>query len=132
MPYETKWFIRNEIILNRFWGEVTADDLRQALTETHILMDSSSRELVHIFTDVRKVTYSLKVQDSLKIIREFKREEMQGWEITVGQLDSITKFGLLISRSVLKQKAISFLTMEEAIAYLKKQDDTLTWTQADF
>lgn len=132
MSYKVDWLIENEVLIYIFWGETTVEDLRAALTEVATLISQSPRESIHTVSDIRNVTYALKMQDTMKVVREFRdTATMGGWSITVGELDIIMKMGIAVARSLLKNKTISFDTMDEALTHLKQEDSTLSWDKAN-
>ncbi len=130
MPYQVKWFIENEVVLLIYTGDQSVEDLRGSLLEAGVLVKGSPRETVHTISDITKVTYSLKMQDSMRVIREIPSSQKDGWQVTVGKLDVVTKMGLAVSKSILRSKITSVDTMDEAIAHLKEVDTELRWHKA--
>ncbi len=132
MPHRVDWLIEDEVLLYIFWGEMTTDDLRSALTEVTQYIAESPQHSIHTISDIRSVTIALKMQDSMKVVREFREDaKTGGWSITVGKLDIVTKMGIAVSRSLLKNKSTSFDTMDEALNHLKQEDSNLSWDKAN-
>ncbi len=128
MPYKVEWLIKDEILLYTFWGTMTVEDLKGAFSEMVTLMGASPNENIHTISDISKVVEGVKMQQTMRIVREYRYHmETEGWSITVGKLDVITKMGIQVSRSLMKRKATSFDTMDEALAHLKENDTNLSW-----
>ncbi len=132
MSYKANWLIKNEVVLITYSGDQTVEDLRASLIESGTLIKSSSRTSVHIISDITRVTYSLKIQDTMKVVRELTGNTPNvGWRITVGKVDVVTKMGIAVSKSILRAKIISVGRIDEAITHLKKVDPDLNWIQAN-
>ena len=128
MPYKVDWLIENEILLYTFWGRATVEDLRGAFTELGELISASQNDNIHTISDITKITETVKMQDSMKLVLEFRAGmSTKGWSITVGKLDVFTKMGITVSRSLMQRKATTFDTMDEALAHLKAEDSSLSW-----
>ncbi len=132
MPYQVDWLIENEVLLNIFWGEMTVEDLRGTFIDTEAYISQSSYEGIHAISDIRMVTHPLKMQETMRVVREFKDStKTGGWTITVGKLNIISKMGIAVSRSLMKNKSTSFDTMDEALNHLKQEDSNLSWDKAN-
>lgn len=128
MPYKVDWLIKDEVVLLTFWGVQEIEDLRESLLESRRLKIDSPLEIVHSVADIRKLTHSVKMQDSMRVARELGEDKKsQGWAITVGKIDIMTKMGIAVTRSVLGRTTISFETMDEAFEFLKEKDENLSW-----
>lgn len=128
MSYKVDWLIEDEIILSIPRGATTVEDLRAMLGEVAEFLSQSSNDSIHTITDIRSVTHPLKMQESMKIVREFRDSvTTDGWSITVGKLNIMTKMGIAVSRSLLKNNATSFDTTDEALAHLRQEDSNLSW-----
>lgn len=128
MPYQIDWLIENEVMLYIFWGEITSDDLRSALIEASEIRKKIANDHIHSISDTRAVTYNLKIQDTMKVVRELGDiAKTSGWSVTVGKLDFVAKMGIATSRTFLKNKVMSFDTMDEALSRLKQEENNLSW-----
>lgn len=128
MAYKVEWLIKDEVILSIPLGATTIEDLRGMLGDVAELLSQSSNDSIHTISDIRSVTHPLKMQDSMKVVRELRDSvTTNGWSITVGKLNIMTKMGIAVSRSLLKNKATSFDTMDEALAHLRQEDSDLSW-----
>ena len=131
MPYSIDWYIEEEIIYTRYFGVVTADELRQSLLDGRSLIENSPRPHVHTLTDVGDVTQPVSPTESLRVIREVGSHERSGWNIILREQSILIKMGVAFGTSVLKSRNKAFDTLEEADAFLKEYDPTLNWERAD-
>ena len=129
MPYTINWYIENEIIYCRYSGECTSDELRNAILAMNDMIDSSPRLLVHHINDVRDVIVPISLRDTLKTVREVGTHDRLGWSITVGEDSAFIKMVIGISSSLLKARARTVDTIDEAQAFIKSMDSTLSWDQ---
>lgn len=131
MAYNVDWLIKNKIIYAQFWGDGSSDELREALTVMTTMRRESSEEKIHTITNTTQLTIVAPFQETIKVMREFSAIDNTGWEIVVGNLNTIVSMSLKISRSLLRTKSINFKTMEEALDHLKKEDPTINWDSLD-
>jgi hypothetical protein len=128
MPFSTNWLIENEIILMQYQGTITVDELIKSLTTIKGMIDASPRNLVHIITDVGAITQGIPVAESIKIIRSMGTHPRSGWNITLREKSMMVRMGIALGRSLLKVRARTFDTLDEALRHLKQFDDQLTWS----
>jgi hypothetical protein len=132
MPYSVNWFIENEIIYTTYSGVMTTDELKKSSVTIISLIESSPRSLVHIINDGGNVTQALSPKQGLSIIREVKPHPRAGWNISLHEISMFSKMLFMFSSSILGMRNRSFDTMEEAVAFLKEMDSTLSWDRADY
>jgi hypothetical protein len=129
MPYTIEWLIENEVILKRYQGVITAEELVQSLLAANDQIASSPRHLVHMITDVGDVTQGLPVAESVKTIRSVTIHPRAGWSITLREKSMLIRMSIALARSLLKARARTFETLDEAIAHLRHVDRQLTWSK---
>ena len=131
MPYSLNWYIKNEILYARYWGVTTADELRECLLKIREMIDSSPRHLVHIISDVGDIEQSVRLSDSLRVVREVGAHPRSGWSISIREKSPLVKIGAAFGTGVFKLRFRAFTTLDQALEHLKLYDEDLSWDQVD-
>lgn len=131
MPHKVEWYIENQIIFTRFWGETTLREVLEHGDELDAYFDQSDRPLVHLITDASQVTKGITLKDAAQLAKEGHLHPKSGWSIMVGQKDMLVKFATNVARQLFKMRQRTFDTNEEALAFLKEIDVTIDWSKAD-
>lgn len=131
MPYAVSWYIENEVIYAHYSGEMTADELRDSLIMMRQMIESSSRPLVHVLSDVGDVTQPVSPMESLGIIRKLGTPSQSGWMLVLREKSVVIKFGVALGTTVFKSRNRMFDSLEEAVAFLKDVDTTLSWDKVN-
>ena len=131
MPYSVNWYIENEIIYMHYSGKTTAEELRESLLTMLKMIKESSRQLVHVLTDVGDVTQPISPKDSLDVIREVGTDQKMGWNIVLREQSVIMKIGIAFGSSIFKTRTRAFDTLEEAEIFLAEKDTTINWDQVN-
>ncbi|PJF39728.1 MAG: hypothetical protein CUN54_07910 [Phototrophicales bacterium] len=124
MTLHISWHTPNRIVLERFSGDVTYDDIRQA--------DRGGRELigagdapVHILVDLRDVarfpTNILKISQQV----EHRNHPDLGWAVIISNHGMI-QFIVRLVTEFAGNRIRMFTTMDEALDFLLAMDDGLT------
>lgn len=131
MAYKIQWYIENHVLYTTFLGETSIEELRRCLKEINALVDQSDRPLVHVITDVTRLTKPLSLVSTTQAVVGYSPSPRTGWSITVGEQDKLVRFVSDITRQILKLRQRSFKTVEESLAFLKDIDSTIDWSRAD-
>lgn len=126
MQNTTYWLIDNQVLLQTFVGDQDVDIYRQTTQQAYDLAMASSEKVVHVIADIRKVTYTLPLQDTMQVARSFQSGKA-GHTITVGKLDLAARLGATIAKTLLNYQLHDVKTMSAAIDYLKRQEPDLNW-----
>lgn len=105
--------------------------MRECLLKMYAMIESSSRPLVHMVSEVGDVTKSVPLKEMLQVIRELGSPAQAGWGITLHEKSILVKMGSAIGASVFNSRFRSFNTLEEAFAHLRLVDETLSWDKID-
>jgi hypothetical protein len=127
MPFKINWLIENEVILKQYHGVITVDELQKSLFAANEMIAASPRPIVHVLSDVGDVTQGLPVAESVKTIRSVTIHPRAGWSITLREKSMLIRMSIALARSLLKARARTFETMDEALAHLRHVDRQLTW-----
>lgn len=126
MQYEVRWYIENEVILLRYSGVMNLEGFKASMIELKELFRSAPG-IVHSITDFTRVDKQLAYKDVIIGIRELGKTPINGWDLSVGDLDTIAKFSMSVARTILNVKSASFKTMDEALDYLQDKAPDLQW-----
>ncbi|MEZ4671878.1 MAG: hypothetical protein R3E39_28575 [Anaerolineae bacterium] len=131
MPYSINWYIENEVAFTRYWGVVTEEELRDSLLKLKELIDASPRHLVHNISDSGDISEAVPMKQALPIVRDIGGHERAGWSFTIREKSTIVKMASALGASLFKLRYRSFTTFDEAKAYLKEMDQTISWDRAN-
>lgn len=125
MPFEMRWFVENRIILTRYTGNITSDDIREQMGQTKNLMMEGT-PLIHSIIDLSQI----EKWPPLNVVNEFRsidisevRQKM-GWSIIVVD-NMLLKFGTSLFSPIFKLRQRIFSTLDEALIFLQQEDNTL-------
>lgn len=127
MPYFINWYIKNEIIYAHYSGINTPDELRESLLEMRAYIESSSHSSVHIITDVGDVIQPVSVKDTIKILRDIGTHRRMGWQITLREPSMLMRMAIRFGTVLFTIHSQTFDHIDEAVNFLKTQDDTINW-----
>jgi len=131
MPFSVSWYIKDEIIYTRYWGTVTAEDLRNCLLQTQEFMEHSPRSIIHVISDVGDIVEPVSFKDSMKIVREVGPHPRAGWTLNIREKSALIKMGASLGSSIFKMRFRAFSTLDQAIDHLKFFDSAISWDKID-
>jgi hypothetical protein len=131
MPYTVNWYIPDELIYVHYTGVTTAEELRDCLLKMRSFIESSPCELVHAISDVGDIVEAVPLKDSLKIVRDVGHHPRAGWTISIREKSVLLKMGSALGSSVFKLRFRAFDTLDEAVAYLRSVDESLSWDKVN-
>lgn len=130
MPYSLSWFIEGRVLFNRFYGELTIDDVRSTIQET-VRLAQSGQPPVHqilISKEVTRLPFDLK---ALTSVVPRQKEPNIGVFVQVST-NTIYNFFTTIATHI---SAVDFRTarsVEEAFGQLQHLDASLKQFTPDF
>jgi hypothetical protein len=130
MPSELKWFVEDRVIYLSLSGVVAIDEGRQNNQQAVQMIDSGKPPVHTILVDkdVEKINASL--SDMVKTMEVYRHPWLK-WIVAVGDSTPSTKFLTSILSRLFRVSFHRVSTLQEAIDFLKNQDPTIDWTQAD-
>jgi len=124
MPYQLSWYRENRVIVGKFQGVVTPDDL-QGINESAVKLVREGTPPVHDIIDalaLEKVPFDLKLLN--KSLQLFKEPNL-GWVIVIARNPLFGFLGTTLSH--LGGKRFRMVeTWDEALATLARVDTTLS------
>lgn len=126
MPCEMDWLIKDRLVFQRCWGELTLDELRST---NHDFVDCihAGMPLVHTIIDLTEVTDFPK--SLTEINRAFARDEETlqrlGWTLVISTHPILRFFASIVTSLWNKARFRIFATNDEALNFLAELDATL-------
>jgi hypothetical protein len=123
MAYHVEWYHPNRVILARFWGDTSVEELKEMFESLIARMDVGDAP-VHTISDITEMRkFPLSIA-AIKNAMPRADHPNQGWNVVVGGPVLAHSFSQIISR-VLNVRYRSFQTRDEALEFLAMQDETL-------
>ena len=130
MAYSIDWYVENQVIYTRMVGEITPQEFRTLLQTSALMIDEVEVGEVHIINDVSQLG---KLPNFVQLIQAIPRlpQPQMGWMLIVGITTPIKRFwGEAFARvAPIKYKRVDKL--EQALAFLQKQDANIAWKYAN-
>lgn len=131
MPFQTQWYIPNQILFTRYWGEQTADEFAGSIKALYSKVDGSDRFIVHSIADVSDLTKPISFVEAMRVIAKTRGHSRAGWILSYGERDSLMRFVASASIQILHLRFRIFNTFQECCDFLKEVDPDLDWERAD-
>jgi hypothetical protein len=128
MSTQQKWYLNNRIVFVEFAGELSVDDIVEALETSINYVERSDAQPVHFlhdWTQLKKFPTNILQIRRQSDIRLSDRAKL-GWMVAYGNDNRLMRY---ISQTVTYLFDIRFRmfsTREEALRFLHKMDDTLS------
>ncbi|MBA3870668.1 MAG: hypothetical protein ABI970_06455 [Chloroflexota bacterium] len=125
MPYKVAWFVEKRVLLSRYEGIITIEDARGQVREGNALLREGI-PLTHSIIDMSAV----EKLPSLQLASEFMSIDMSdvrdklGWTIVVTN-NKFLKFASSLFVPIFKVRQRFFGSLDEALAFLQEEDNTL-------
>lgn len=131
MPYTVNWLIPDEIIYAHYSGVVTAAELHECLVKMYTMIESSSRHLVHMISNLGDIVEGVPLLESIQIVRKVGAHPRSGWTISLREESILMRMGASIGTSIFRMRFTTTTTLERAYAHLRDVDTTLSWDKLD-
>jgi len=131
MPYSLEWVVEKRVYLMRFYGDFTLEELKQANQDAIAWIRQGPEGLLfHIILDtldLQKHPMTLKAVagDSMT---GFRKEPNLGWVLLITESKFIS-FLASITTQLTSNRFRPVSTFDEAVAFLREQDQTINWAQ---
>jgi hypothetical protein len=124
MPYSVSWLVQDRVILTRFHGIVTEQDLIEWLTVQPEMVKSGTPLVHHISYSLEIERWQLSIASLKKLVQGFKKNEDFGWHVEVTSNPMGKMFGSFATQFAgIRMKYAD--SLEEAVEFLKGLDITL-------
>lgn len=125
MPYQTGWAVENRLIVTRYTGVITIEDIRGQIDVTHALIEQGT-PMIHSIIDLSNI----EKWPPLNVVNEFRAMDIEsvreriGWSIIVAN-SVVLKFGSALFAPVFNLRQRIFSTYDEALDFLQEHDPSL-------
>ncbi len=123
MSVDVRWGVENQVIQCTMWGDVTIEELREAIRQGVIMFDESPYAAIHDVIIANKLRSYPSLPQLLEL-REFFRHPKFGWAILISD-DKIVSFFTTVIAAV-NNHFRSFPKLEQGLAFLEDRDVRLT------
>lgn len=130
MPYDVQWLVPDRVMYVRYIGVFTRDDLYAYLEKSLAMRDEANERLgvggplVHTLTDGRDmVKNEMELKDVQSSLRSLRHQKV-GWSVFVHE-SRLNRFIVSIAHQLVGVRHYICATMDEAVKFLRDNDDTL-------
>ncbi len=123
MGYEVYYLVDRRVIFIDLQGKLTMDELRVMTAESRRLSEEGI-PFVHVLSDTRELKVDFKVNDFMGLFRGLPPIPTVGWSVHVTD-NALHRFFFSLIAQLTSNKTRTFATIEEAIAFIQKADDTV-------
>jgi hypothetical protein len=124
MPYEFNWCIPSRVICQRIYGRHSLPEIRQANGQA-LEFISEGVPPVHIIADILDMTSFPTPISTLLDSATVLLHVNFGWLVVVSRPNMVITAALAVFRRTLPMNVTIVASLEEAIAFLYEQDETL-------
>jgi hypothetical protein len=130
MAYNIDWYVENRVIYARMAGDVNPQEFRTLLQNSVLMIDDVEDGEVHLIYDFSRLDLLQNFGQIVQAIPKTRQEQM-GWMIMVGDSTPIKRFWSEAIARVALNKYKRLDKVEQALAFLQKQDPNIDWTLAN-
>lgn len=123
MPCEFRWYIPNRVLYQRMYGEITLEELRGFNVESLQYVEQGQAP-VHTLVDMREVTkYPMNLREISSQLLNDPGPKL-GWVMVITN-NPVLRFLASVVVQVAKVRTGVFPSIDEALAFVAKRDETL-------
>jgi len=127
MPYTVEETVPGQVMLAEIYGEVTWEDFENSCNEQMRLMENSDHDLMHIIAKMdRAESHPTSLGRLNSIFKPLMTHPKYGWLVVIGMNNRLTIFLTTTLAKIFKIRYHTEDSVEDAIAFLKRVDATLT------
>jgi hypothetical protein len=128
VPHKLEWLQDKRIIHEILIGQLDLNSSMAAAAETEKMLKEGIAP-VHLIVDVTQMDKGLTNIRSVNSVNDYMKDPKLGWVVVVGA-NTVVKFISSIVSQVTRFRLSNANTVADAVAFLKKQDPSLTAEQA--
>ena len=127
MPQETGWYIEGRVIVARYWGAITLQDIYDSAAIEYEMLENAGNRTIHVLVDQIGQTSSprelLRIRE---ILRPVLTHPARGWTVAFGNIQDVNRdyINVVITKSF-KKRYRAFPSRVQALAFLAKADHSL-------
>lgn len=120
MPFETSWYVPDQIIIVRAIGDVTHSDITMLDQTLMDMLEDTDSEQVHGIIDSTLLKSDPGFQAYARM--QFAKHPRCGWVVEFGLTNALLKFAAVIANHVLKLRYRQVSSLNDALEYIKAVD----------
>ena len=129
MPFSVEWFVENQVIYSEMWGNMSLEDIRQHSIACIECMSQTTR-FVHMIVDLKSMQTLPLNAIQLRRAGTVLDQPNMGWMVLIAEDRSYMYVVKLVMQMVTKTRTRVVSSLDEAIEFLREQDQTIDWSQA--
>jgi hypothetical protein len=119
MPFEERWFIENDAIYVRIYGDLNLEQTQDMVTALLDKTNASSAALVHVLLDIAELgAFPRNLAALNQITRPHLTHPKYGWALAFGQKTPVMQFVGNTLMQMTRTRFRMFLERDEAIEFL--------------
>jgi hypothetical protein len=130
MPVKQQWFIEDRVVYVRYWGDVSAEEIGQAYSDSLSFVRASKDprqvHFLHDWTDWHTFPKNImQIRKHIDVNLTAKDRQKIGWMVVYGNNNRLLSY---LGRVIMQIARVSFRIYHEqdkAISYLKSMDISL-------
>jgi hypothetical protein len=126
MPIDLSWYIKNHIVLARYYGVIRVDDLQDINEQVIAIMDEALQP-IHILMDTALIGETPNLMASKDILPS-TRHPNSGWYVVCGQ-STVVRMLSSIAAQANGVKIRFFDTLDEGLDFLQLHDENIPWQE---
>ena len=131
MTSEIQWLIYNRVMYVKLSGEISLDEMREYNEYAIQLIDEGIAPVHAILDDEDVQKIPMSVNELSNVLRVF-RHPGRGWLVAIGNSGRVERMILSLMTQFFRAQFQRFESTKEALDFLREQDETLDWSQADY
>jgi hypothetical protein len=117
MPYELRWIVPQRIILSRYYGVATPEELNASEIDLKNIVDDDGVGPVYLLVDVREVQFNLMTLKQMSDNAKYPRSQKLGVSVVVTS-SALIRFASSLIGQLLHAEVRLFTDYNQALDYL--------------
>ncbi|MEZ4669902.1 MAG: hypothetical protein R3E39_18510 [Anaerolineae bacterium] len=130
MAYNVDWYVEDQVIYAKLVGNVTVQEFRTMMQSGTLMIDSVEIGESHFIFDFTRLEQLQNFGHMVQAMPKTAPKQM-GWLIVVGENSPLKRFWGEAFARVAPAKFKRYDTIEQALAFLQKQDPNIVWQYAN-
>ncbi len=127
MPIEMSWYVQDRVILLKFIGDITVEDMQEISANYIDMVDTAEGDwLIHALHDADQMeSLPRAIKDTVNNARDAFKHPRSGWTVAYNIRKPVLKLFGNMATGMLRVRYRIFNTRAEALAFLQETDQTL-------
>lgn len=126
MPHTIEWYLPKRIVFMYVEGNFTLENFSDVSNGLIELFDEGEAPIYLLVDDSQVEKIPIKLRH-IQTQFEFMRHPSLGWIVSIGDANPLLNYIIPMVTKIIGIKFVRYKTMEEALNFIKKQDQTIEW-----